>query len=528
MRRDELNETERRVWDACQEGFWVDLSLPAGDPDPGGAAGDDGAAGDPVRGDPAAVEPVADGPVAADVPAGPVPQAGPVPAKLGEVRAAVLVTLLQQAPERVDGRVPALRLRGARITGRLDLSHVTVGLPVHLDCCVLDAAPDLTGASLRTLELRDCRLPGLDGRLMTVTGDLRLADCRVDGRLMLENSTITGSFSIGGCWLVNPGGRALSGGGMSVGGGFFGRRGLRAEGTVRIIGARIAGGVFLEGAALYRPGGVGLCADEVSTTRILCSDGFTCEGEVQLRGAQVSGEVNLFAATVLARRKAIRARGLTAGELVLAPDRVEGLADLSRARLGAIRDRRASWPQHLRLDGLTYEHLLPFGESLDAGARCAWLARDVDPYRPQPYEQLAGHYRRLGHDDEARRVLLAKLRRRRRTQRLPARLAGFLLDGLVGYGYRPWLAACWLAVLLAAGTAVFTARPPQAVDPAHQPTFDAFVYTLDLLVPIGAFGLRGFFVPHGATRWLAYGLIAAGWILATALIAGVSRSLRRD
>jgi hypothetical protein len=536
VRRAELSESERRVWDAFPRGDWADLSAgPAPDPDP---------EPDPDRGPDPDADPEADpdaGPDAsphAEVDAhadpaldggdGPGPHGPTDTAERPQVRAEVLSALLQSAPVPVDGRMPALRLRGARITGRIELSFGRVDVPVHLDDCVLDAAPDLTGAAVRTLALYACRLPGLDGRLLAVSGDLRLSDCEVSGCLMLEDAAISGSVSIGGSRLLNSGGRALSGGGMRVGGGFFARRGVHAEGSVRLIGARIDGGLFCEGASLSHPDGAALCADEVVTTRIICADGFGCEGEVQLRGAQVSGEVNLYGASLRAKGKALRGRGLTAGELILAPAQVSGLVDLTRARVGALRDSRATWPTRLRLDGFGYDQLLPLGQPIDVRARCAWLARDADVYRPHPYEQLAGYYRRLGHDDDARRVMVAKQRRRRRTLSPQARVGGYLLDGLVGYGYRAWLAGLWLGVLLVTGTAVFTARPPLAVDPTHQPHLDAFVYTLDLLIPIGAFGLRSTFVPVGGTRWVAYGLIAAGWILATALIAGVGRSLRRD
>lgn len=519
----DLSEVESRVWAAYPGGEWVDVRVAPEDVDAGpGADGDpEAGAGPGVGGDPAV-----DGEDGRAGSAGGASAGGA--ASRVELRAAVLAALLQGRPEPVDGRVPALRLRGARITGRLALSFGRVDVPVHLEDCEFDAAPDLTGAAVRTLELHECTLPGLQARLLEVAGDLRLADCDVTGCLMLENSSISGSFSIGGSRLRNPGSRALSGGGMNVGGGFFARRRVRAEGSVRIIGAHIAGGLFCEGASLSHPDGAALCADEVVTTRIVCADGFSCEGEVQLRGAQVSGEVNLYGAGLWAKGKALRARGLVAGELILAPAQVSGLVDLSRARVGALRDSRATWPLRLRLDGFTYDHLLPLGEPIGVGARRTWLERDADTYRPQPYEQLAGYYRRLGHDDDARRVLVAKQRRRRRTLAPQARLAGYVLDAVVGYGYRPWLAAGWLSVLLAAGTAVFTVRPPQAMDPAHQPHLDAFIYTLDLLVPIGAFGLRSMFTPVGGTRWMAYALIVAGWILATALIAGVSRSLRRD
>jgi hypothetical protein len=165
---------------------------------------------------------------------------------------------------------------------------------------------------------------------------------------------------------------------------------------------------------------------------------------------------------------------------------------------------------------------------LDVAARLRWLAREAHGYRPQPYEQLAAFYRRLGDDADARRVLLTKQRRRRRELRPPARLLGRLLDWTVGYGYRPWRAALWLVVMLAVGTAVFSTQRPEPVAAGSARQFDAVMYTFDLLLPISAFGLRDAFAPVGSTRWLAYGLTAAGWLLATALVAGVTRALRRD
>ncbi len=473
--------------------------------------------------------------------------ARPGPPLRAEVLAALL---LAGAAEPADGAVPALRLRGATVTGRLDVSFASITVAVHLDGCTLDTAPELTGASARSLELTRCALPGLNGRLLGVEGDLRISDCMVSGCLALKNARVSGTLTVSGSQLVNPGGRALDGGGLVVGGGLVGRRGLRADGSVRLIGARVEGGVLLEGARLRNPGGAALCADELVTTRLQCSGGFEAEGEVQLRNARVSGEVSLHGSRLLAGgagpgagtppgsapgpppgtgagAKAVRARGMSAGELFCTPDTVDGMVDLSRARVGALRDTSASWPALLRLDGLTYDHLLAF-DAVDARRRCDWLTRDAGTYRPQPYEQLAAYYRRLGHDGDARAVLLAKQRRRRATLRPVARLGGYLLDALVGYGYRSWRAAGWLVVLLATGTVVFSARPPLALDPAHRPHFHAFVYGLDLLIPIGAFGLRGAYDPQGWTRWVAYALVAAGWILATAVVAGVTRALRRD
>lgn len=109
----------------------------------------------------------------------------------------------------------------------------------------------------------------------------------------------------------------------------------------------------------------------------------------------------------------------------------------------------------------------------------------------------------------------------------PVRLTGRWTVGY-GYGYRPWLAAIWLAALLAAGTAAFTIRIPHLVPGGPAPPFNAFIYPLDLLIPIGAFGLRNSYASTVGIQWLADTLIAAGWILASAVIAGITRTVRRD
>ena len=92
------------------------------------------------------------------------------------------------------------------------------------------------------------------------------------------------------------------------------------------------------------------------------------------------------------------------------------------------------------LIGLTYDDLA--GDDLGVTDRLRWLRRTPHPYSPQPYQQLAAYYRRLGRDDLARRVLLESQRWRRR-QRLPwLRWWGWLQDALAGYGYAPAAPCC--------------------------------------------------------------------------------------
>ncbi|MFE2536664.1 hypothetical protein [Streptomyces sp. NPDC059371] len=48
---------------------------------------------------------------------------------------------------------------------------------------------------------------------------------------------------------------------------------------------------------------------------------------------------------------------------------------------------------------------------------------------------------------------------------------------------------------------------------------------MDLLVPVVSFGQEQAFNPHGWQQLLAAALVAAGWILATTIAAGLTRSL---
>jgi hypothetical protein len=103
-----------------------------------------------------------------------------------------------------------------------------------------------------------------------------------------------------------------------------------------------------------------------------------------------------------------------------------------------------------------------------------------------------------------------------------------MLDGLVGYGYRPWLAGLWLLGLLSAGTAYFSANHPRPAALPQNMSFNAFGYTLDLILPVVNLGQQNSWNPQGPGQAVADALIIGGWMLATALIAGITRVLVRS
>jgi hypothetical protein len=46
---------------------------------------------------------------------------------------------------------------------------------------------------------------------------------------------------------------------------------------------------------------------------------------------------------------------------------------------------------------------------------------------------------------------------------------------------------------------------------------------LDLLLPIVSLGQKNYFNPKGLEQWLAYVLIAAGWLLASTIATAIAR-----
>ncbi|TKK83788.1 hypothetical protein FDA94_32265 [Herbidospora galbida] len=463
------------------------------------------------------------------------------------VRAEVIRALLLGARPSLPGQVAAVRLIGARVVGDLDLAGAELTTTLHLIECHVGGVIDLVEAQTRALRFRDCDLLRLRAGRARVDGVLDIGGCVVHDGIRLDNAHVSGQLRMSGCeigspvhWTLKEAGwagtryagdpreqeqkqTALWAGGLVVEGGAF-LRGMTVTGGLRLQGARFNGGLWLQHTSITALGRYAVHGDYLQATVMNMGTGFSAEGEISLRGARISGTLSLDGASLKSEQLAVHTRHLDVGEFLLTPESIEGGVDLGYTRVGLLADRPESYPGVVRLDGLVYESLRSPATIRD---RLNWLNRHPDRYRPQPYEQLAAYYRRIGHEHDARRVLLAKQRARRRTLAVSGRAWGLVLDAVVGYGFRPWLAGAWLSALLTAGTVVFSLVPPVQIGLDERPRhFNPFVYTLDHLVPVSLFEQRAAWEPTGWTIWVANALIASGWILATALIAGGTRVLR--
>jgi hypothetical protein len=352
---------------------------------------------------------------------------------------------------------------------------------------------------------------------------------RADGEINLHSAHIGGQLSFEGAHLTSSGQTALDGQRLTVEDGLFCEGGFRADGEIRLAVARIGAELSLIGAHIANSGGSALYAGGLTVDgAMFCKDGFRADGTVSLIDAHVSAGLSFSGATLAnPSGTALNIRRLRADSLWLDDLVVTGTVDLTSAQVRAFHDNPGHWPDSLLLDGLTYDDLRPYASASGRGGRLAWLNRDEPGYRAQPYEQLAAYYRRLGHDEDARRALVAKQRRRRAGLRLPYKIFGYALDVTVGYGYRPIRAFGWLALLLAIGSVYFTANRPAPVYPAHHPHYQPVLYAADLVIPIINLGQAGAWEAIGMAQWVAAALTASGWILATAVVAGITRVLTR-
>jgi hypothetical protein len=328
-----------------------------------------------------------------------------------------------------------VRLRGARIAGRLDLESLTTHVFIELHSCMLGEGVTARGARLAFINVSGCLVehpsePAFYGARLTA------AAVFLDNSILVSNSEVgtvrlaganLGQLDAIGTVIRNESGPALLANGMRVAEVVYfngltaigaGKAGDEA-GAVNLTNTRL-GGLDCSDASLSNNSGVALAAHGAQIDQDLILRRFTAVGTgshaiVDLSGMRI------------------------AGALAFDPVRLENTRD-DQARLD--------------VDGLTYTGL-PTGVSTEAWLQLLRLGTPT--FAAQPYQHLAANHRGAGHDDQARRILIAQrrdqLHRRAltgRTERAWARVTGFTL----GYGYQSWRSLLGLLTVIAVAVAL--------------------------------------------------------------------------
>ncbi|MFY9808433.1 MAG: hypothetical protein WAK86_14340 [Pseudonocardiaceae bacterium] len=320
------------------------------------------------------------------------------------IRAELLRELvLGRNDERLDPL--GVRVRGARITGTLDLTHVPAAVGLELRGCFFESAVLLVSARLPWLTLAASQLCALDCDGLQVDGDVLLGDGFTAigqgdyGAVRLLGAHIKGQLNFNGARLTNETGPALIGDGLHVDGDVFGggfiATGHGELGAVRLPGARIIGQLNLNGAELANQDGPALIGDGLHVDGgLVLAEGFTATGHyargtVRLPGAHISGQLNLDGAVLvnpagpaligdhLDVNGGVFLDGFTAtghgedGAVRLPDAHITGQLNLDRAKL-----TNPAGPaligDHLRVDSDMFaEELIATGHSQDGAVRLA-------------------------------------------------------------------------------------------------------------------------------------------------------------
>ena len=307
-------------------------------------------------------------------------------------------------------------------------------------------------------------------RVTTSGNVLFCKDFVAEGKVDISGANIGGNLDCAGGRFCNFGNYALNAERVVTGGHVFlnkyepsgGDRPFFACGRVRFANADVGRNFNCKGGRFYQPGEKSAIAAAGLRTRgaVFLSDEFFVDGNVDLNVAEIGG--NFVCKNC---------------------DSAASIIDLSSTKAAAVDDDPESWkPFKFILDGFTYDTF--YGDPpTRSRSRLKWLkmrptkrplknGKVVDfPFSPLPYEQAAKVLFGMGHDNEAREILLEKerlLTKDGEMHWLP-KFGRRLWDVFAGYGYRLGYTMAWILgfIALGAGLFDFAARHNQIVP--HQP-----------------------------------------------------------
>lgn len=355
------------------------------------------------------------------------------------------------------------------------------------------------------------------------------------GRVRIE-----GDFDCeGGQFIGNDKALALNANGGEVKYAIFLRNGFKAEGGVDLVAAKIGGDLDCGGGQFISNGKTSaLNASEANIEGVaIFNAGFAAKGNVDFVAANAN--VGLVWSDVRSPEKAI--------------------LDLRLSKIGKLLNDRNSWLNQgcLRIDGFVYDQIHAKSPPT-AEFQLGWVRlQPQDRFLPQPFEQLAAVLRKMGLEEEARKVMIAKNQEHAQyVQGQPEWLWYGLFGHLIGYGYTPWRAFFISLIVILIGWAAFrrgycrglitpTGGTEYMVENGEAqpvskdyPKFNALVYSLETFVPIVKLGIAEHWEPNGnrdayfvERSWLMTGgclrsylwfHIIAGWVLTTLWVGGIT------
>lgn len=185
-----------------------------------------------------------------------------------------------------------IQLKGAHVTGVLDLEGTTVVNTVWLWECNCEEPINLRDARTRTVSLHGSTVPGIWADRLRLEGMLSLRGVTIEGEVRFTGANINGNFECVATTLKNPGGHALSADNITVTGSAYFSDGFVAKGEIRLLGGIIGGDLSCRGATIDNPKKHALSLDRIEVGgNLLLDEGFAAKGQVRLPSTKIGGSL---------------------------------------------------------------------------------------------------------------------------------------------------------------------------------------------------------------------------------------------
>lgn len=521
------------------------------------------------------------------------------------VRAKFLEWLLRDKKGRDFIHDKGIIIVGMRIDGELDLYSLTLPFPLAIQHSHFANKVDLRFARIKLIDFSNSHLKDFKADGLVTDLAAFFNSSRSEGEFCLVGANIGGDLVCNGARFINGKGEAFNGDGITTKGDVS-LKGIRSLGELRLVGANIGsdlncsyaklknendksfvgdrmttkGTVFLEriesrgdfsligsyignnivctGAIFNNENGDVFSGDRITTKGDVFLNQIESKGGFRLISAHIGGDLYCAGASFENKEKTslMLTQAQIDGRLCL--DRVkkiDGTINMENTKTGALRDNADSWPDqgNLIIDGFDYDSFAEHTPT-EIDTRLEWLKlQPQKKYLPQPYQQLAKVYRKMGRDGDAKKVLLAKERMRRKYGKLNlfSKTWSYFLDLTIGYGYRIGRALGIILFFIIYGSVFFhwayNGKLMQEVTAENtvnlNKEFSPFVYSIDVLVPLldlnqekywrpdPTVPAKSSFLGHRLGWWVqTYFIIhiILGWVFTTLLAASLTGLIRRE
>jgi hypothetical protein len=364
-------------------------------------------------------------------------------------------------------------VEGAHVTETLDLNFTTTRGAIRMPNSRFKQQFDCEQTKCRLLNLDGSDLQGMRAPSLDVTGNVFLAGITTHATIRLDSATIGGQLDCSDAKFEMTKGDALNAQGAKVAADIF-LKYITTHATIDLSGATIGGQLNCSGAKFEMTEGDALNAQDVKVTADIILENITTQATIDINGAIIGNQLDCSGAKFeVTEGDALIAEGVKVIGALIWCDVTSstGRLNFNAAQFGVLVDDEQSWPSKavIEFDGMTYDRIM--ASSTDAKARLHWLGKGDKSnweFEPQPYTQLAKVLRDMGHDSDARTVLLERDRLlgppdRARLKMIPdgtwevgfkslwydwthpiRYVLDFIFRWVAGYGHRPFRSLVWL------------------------------------------------------------------------------------